>query len=83
MVRFHGIFVNQPHVIEGQVIQKTLQDFVVKVVPTPGFSEADIQDIQARMHQRLGENINVVIEQVQTIPRTSAGKFKAVISKVK
>jgi len=83
MVRFHGIFVNQPHVIEGQVIQESLQDFVVKVVPTPGFSDADIQDIQARMHQRLGENINVVIEQVQTIPRTSAGKFKAVISKVK
>lgn len=83
MVRFHGIFVNQPHVIEGQVIQETLQDFVVKVVPTPGFSEADIQDIQARMHQRLGKNVNVVIEQVESIPRTSAGKFKAVISKVK
>lgn len=83
MVRFHGIFVNQPHVIEGQVIQETLQDFVVKVVPTPGFSVADIQDIQGRMHQRLGDNVNVVIEQVQSIPRTSAGKFKAVISKVK
>jgi phenylacetate-CoA ligase len=83
MVRFHGIFVNQPHVIEGQVIQESLKDFRVKVVPSTGFSEVDVLDIQQRMHQRLGAEVNVNVEQVSEIPRTRSGKFQAVISRIK
>jgi phenylacetate-CoA ligase len=80
MVRFHGIFVNQPHVIEGQIIQEALDFIRVKVVPSDGFGAADIQDIVHRVHQRLGEKVEVVVEPVTEIPRTKAGKFQAVIS---
>lgn len=83
LVRFHGIFVDQPHVIEGQIIQESLTNFTVKIVPTSGFSELDVLDIQKRMHLRLGEGVEIKVEQVQEIPRTSSGKFQAVISKVK
>ena len=81
LVRFHGIFVDQPNIIEGQVIQETLDTFTVKIVPGGSFSQADITDIQHRMHQRLGSQIIVQVETVAKIPRTESGKFRTVISK--
>jgi phenylacetate-CoA ligase len=83
MVRFHGVFVNQPHVHEGQIIQESLDFIRVKVVPTRDFGEKDVQDIVHRVQQRLGEKVKVVIEPVIEIPRTKAGKFQAVISNLK
>lgn len=83
LVRFHGIFTDQPNIIEGQIIQETLHDFVVKLVPATNFSEGDELDVQARMRQRLGSDVNITIEKVTSIPRSASGKFKAVISKVK
>ncbi len=82
LVRFHGIFTDQPHIVEGQIIQETLTDFIVKVVPTENFTENDEQDLRQRMVQRLGKDVNVTVLKVGLIPRTKAGKFQAVISKV-
>lgn len=82
MVRFHGIFVNQPHVQEGQIIQETRNRIRTKIVPCDGFSEADVRDIIDRVQQRLGD-VEVVVETVDQIPRTQSGKFKAVISMLK
>ncbi len=83
MVRFHGIFVNQPNVLEGQIIQESLACIRVKVVPLNGFGEKDAEDIRGRIRQRLGSAVEVLVETVPSIPRTRAGKFKAVISNVK
>lgn len=83
MVRFHGIFVDQPHVREGQIIQESLTQIRVRVVPTQNFAEQDIQDIIARVQQRLGQELGVIVETVPEIARTKAGKFKAVISLLK
>ncbi len=83
MVRFHGIFVNQPRVREGQIVQEALDRIRVKVVAAEGFGEADIADIQGRVKQRLGAGVNVIVESVDSIPRTRAGKFQAVISLLK
>ncbi|MEL7625984.1 MAG: hypothetical protein AAGU15_03915 [Anaerolineaceae bacterium] len=80
LVRFHGIFTNQPNVIEGQIIQEALDRIRVKIVPTEGFSEIDTFDIINRVHQRIGKQVEVVVELVQGIERTKYGKFKAVIS---
>ena len=79
MVRFHGIFVNQPHIQEGQIIQEALDFIRVKVVPTADFGPKDVADVETRIKQRLG-NVQVIVEKVNEIPRTKAGKFKAVIS---
>ncbi len=83
MVRFHGVFVNQPHVREGQIIQESLDCIRVKVLPSDGFNSKDIQDIIHRVQQRLGDNVKVIVEPVNAIPRTKAGKFQAVISNLK
>jgi phenylacetate-CoA ligase len=83
LVRFHGIFTDQPHVQEGQVIQESLREFTIRVVPTEGFNLDDVADIEKRMQSRLGHGIVVHVETVDRIPRTKSGKFQAVISKVK
>ncbi len=80
LVRFHGVFVDQPHVREGQIVQETLTRIRVRVVPTSGFCEDDVGDIRRRVQHRLGTEVDVVVEAVNEIPRTAAGKFKAVVS---
>lgn len=82
MVRFHGIFVNQPHIQEGQIIQENIRLIKAKVVTTPDYNLADEQDIRQRIQQRLGTEVDVIVEPVSHIPRTPAGKFQAVISRI-
>ena len=78
MVRFHGIFIGLPHVLEGQVIQEAITRFKVKVVPQDGFGSEDERLICRRFAERLG-TVDVAIEKVAAIPRTERGKFRAVI----
>ncbi len=80
MVRFHGIFVDLPAVREGQIVQEALDHIRVRVVPTPSFGASDEQLIIARVRQRLGDKVAVTVELVDTIARSAAGKFRAVIS---
>jgi phenylacetate-CoA ligase len=82
MVRFHGIFIDQPHIREGQIVQEALDRIRVRVVPTDGFGPADESEIQRRVTQRLGPRVDVIVETVGEIPRTAAGKLQAVISKI-
>lgn len=82
MVRFHGVFVDQPHVQEGQIVQRHLDDILVRIVPKPGFDAIDRSDIIQRIQQRLTERVSVSVEVVDHIQRTSAGKFQAVISEL-
>lgn len=82
MVRFHGIFADQPHVVEGQIVQETPTHIVVRVVTAPGFSEVDARSLRQRITTRLTEAVRVDVEPVTEIPRSAAGKYQAVISKV-
>jgi phenylacetate-CoA ligase len=81
LVRFHGIFINLPHVLAGQVIQEALDQFRVLVIAESGFGPAQEQEIQARFHQRLGP-VRVHIDRVSELERTNRGKVRAVISRL-
>jgi phenylacetate-CoA ligase len=81
MVRFHGLFIDLPKVVEGQVIQETLDQFTIRVVALDGFGDKEAQVIRNRLLERLG-NVKVNLERVPAIPRTERGKFRAVISKL-
>ena len=79
LVRFHGIFVGLPNVIEGQVVQSSLKDFEVRLVGRQGLGLRDEQVIRQRFTERLGD-VTVCIEKVGSIPRSERGKFRAVVS---
>ena len=81
MVRFHGIFIDIPSIIEGQIIQHTLQNFEIQLVLSKPLSEDDKSKMANRMISQLG-NINLIFNTVDTIHRNQNGKIKAVISHV-
>jgi len=65
---------------EAQIIQEELMRVVVRYIPAPGCTSSDLAILVQRLHQRLGE-MEIVLEAVEKIPRSSNGKFQAVISK--
>lgn len=80
LVRFHAVFTNQPHIKEGQVIQEARDRIILRVVTTSEFSYSDRCDLIARTARRVGPGIEIRVEPVESIGRSKAGKFKAVIS---
>ncbi len=83
MVRFHGIFIDLPEIVKAQVIQDSYVDFVINVMVSESLTSEALQLITKRMQSQLGDDINVVINQVDNIPLGPNGKFKAVISNLK
>lgn len=81
LVRFHGVFVGMDHVREAQVVQEAVDRFRILVVADGGFDESDESEIVNRLRQRVGE-VAVRVVRVESIPRTSSGKFRAVISEI-
>lgn len=82
LVRFHGIFINMPHVLAGQIIQEALDFIRVKVICSNGFGAEDEILIRHRLTtERLGA-VRVEIERAEDLDRTARGKIRAVISKV-
>lgn len=82
MVRFHGIFIDLPNLIEGQIIQHTLASFEIKIVTNGKWTQVESETIRKRMMSQLG-NIDLQISEVSEIGRNQNGKFQAVISHLK
>jgi len=81
--RLDPIFKADFHIQEAQIEQENLDCFVIRIVPGNGYTEQEGQKIADRLKDRVGKQVQVVVEPVAQIPRTRAGKFQAVISKVK
>ncbi len=81
IVRLQGIFLDLPHVREGQIIQKTLTHFQIRLVVNASFSVDEERIIYQRFVERLGQ-ITLEFQIVDFIERTERGKFRAVISYV-
>jgi phenylacetate-CoA ligase len=82
MVRFHGIFINIPSIVEGQIIQHSTTSFEIKVVSSKPLTNEEKKILYKRMESQLGQ-VKITINPVTSIARTASGKFKAVISHVK
>ena len=79
LVRFHGIFIGLPFVLEGQVVQEALDRFRVRVITEAGFGDEEVREIGRRFDERLGP-VHVTVERVSELERTARGKIRAVIS---
>ena len=79
-MRFNGIFVAQPNVRAGQVVQWQPDRLTVRVIPTPEFGPADAHDLEREVHQRLGNRVAVEVTTVDDLERSPSGKLRAVIS---
>ncbi len=66
----------------SQIIQDTSGNITVKIVKGEHFEESQIEVLKKGLSERLGHETEIDIEFVDSIPKTSAGKFRWVISKV-
>jgi len=75
------------HWIEGikqyQVVQEKLDAFRIRIVRTPAFREKNLLPMSDTIREKFGEDTAVSIEYVETIPFTTGGKYKLVVSEVK
>lgn len=70
------------HIVESQIIQEDREHLLVKIVKGEDYGERDTEILLSGLQERLGEEMQIGIEFVDSIPRTRAGKFRWVISKV-
>ncbi len=79
--RLDPVFKDAIRIREAQIIQEKIDRVVVKVVAAKDYDETDAAAIRSGIRDRMGA-INVEIVVVDRLPRTSAGKLRAVINQV-
>lgn len=79
--RLDPVFKARLPIRESQIVQETLERVRVRFVPAPDFTAAALDSIAERLRARMGP-VQVVPERMDEIPRTRAGKFRAVICQV-
>jgi len=79
--RLDPIFKSSLPIHEAQIIQETYTRIRLRIVPVSGYSEHTGAILAARIRERLGD-VQVDVELVAEIERTSAGKFRAVICNI-
>ena len=67
------------HVARFQYRQTEPGSCSLRVVPAPGFTDADAARIEQAYRDKLGAELDVVVELVDEIPLTERGKLKAVV----
>jgi phenylacetate-CoA ligase len=80
--RLDPVFKSQVGIREAQIIQEALERVRVKVVPAEGFDSTHVRGLTRALQDVLGADMAVVVETVEAIPRTRAGKFRAVVSRI-
>ncbi|MDZ4778964.1 MAG: hypothetical protein SGJ19_01770 [Planctomycetia bacterium] len=64
---------------ESQIVQETLDRFLVRYVPAEGFRPEHEQQIAGYLREFVGP-VQVRFESVARVPRTASGKLKSVVS---
>ena len=81
MLRFDTVFKGVDGIKEAQVVQEKVDQFIVYVVPVERLTQQTEELIKYNMRLHVGQVQTEVIP-VGEIPRSSSGKFRAVISKL-
>jgi len=70
------------NVAESQIIQEDRRNITIKIIRRPSYNDEDTEYLLEEFKKRVGNDMNVRVEFVNSLPRTSSGKFRWVISKV-
>lgn len=81
VLRFDTAFKGVASIREAQVVQESLDRFVIRVVPASGFSSKDCEVLVQNMRTHVGE-CSVEVRLVESIERAAGGKFRAVVCRL-
>jgi phenylacetate-CoA ligase len=80
--RLDPVFKADLPIREAQIIQEDRDALRVLYVPAAGYTPGDGDDLVRRIGDRVGADMSVTLEAVDAIPRSSNGKFRAVVSRI-
>jgi phenylacetate-CoA ligase len=66
----------------SQLVQTDLDRLLIRLIPRPEYSPKDAHHLVRELKARLGDDMRIDIELVESLPRTARGKFKWVISEI-
>jgi phenylacetate-CoA ligase len=78
--RFDPVFKGLAGIYEAQIIQESLGELKVKLVPSASFDDQAESHLLINLRAKVGDAIHIDIERVQEIPRGPNGKFRTVVS---
>ncbi len=70
------------NIIESQIIQERIDELVVNIVRNENYGKEDEKLLLNAFHERLGDDMTIRLNYVDSIPRTNNSKFKWVISRI-
>lgn len=80
--RLDPVFKADLPILEAQIIQEDWELIRVLYVPTEAYTAQDGEMLAQRIRDRAGDGMEIVLQAVDEVPRTSNGKFRAVVSRV-
>jgi len=78
--RLDHIFKGVENIIAAQIIQHSIETTEIKIVCGDFYSKKDENLLLENFILRVGKNLNVKFNYVNSIPRTGNGKFRSVVS---
>mgnify|MGYP001825215684 FL=1 len=69
-------------VAEFKIVQHTLHEFEVLVLPNASWQESGRLEIESGLYKRLGDDIHIDLQLVESIPAEASGKHRYVVSHV-
>jgi phenylacetate-CoA ligase len=80
--RFDYLFKDTNQIKECQVVQKQFGEVLLRIVKRANYSIVTEQELIKKINIYISPTIAIKFEYVNEIPRTKAGKFKAVVSEL-
>jgi len=81
--RMDHVFKDVENILEAQIVQDTLDELVIRVVPSPKFGGSEEKILLKNASDRVGDGILIRIERTDSLERTRSGKLRNVICNVK
>ena len=76
-------FQRVPNLRRAQVRQDSLEELTVLLEVDTSFTNQDEEFLIGELRKRLGPSIRLVVDKVPTVPRTTGGKERLVVSSLK
>ncbi len=80
--RLDHLLKDATHVREAQIVQKRIDEVIVRIVRSNGYTEQEEKIVEKEARLRLGSSIKIQFEYVDTIHRTANGKFRFVVREI-
>src|SRR5262249_51042878 len=78
------IFEEVEEILAGQILQESIEELRVRIVPTPRFSSGQEQQFTSNLRRLVGPAMRITLERCASLDslRGENGKFRPVISKL-